>query len=251
MPKVSVIICTYNRANLLPTAIESVLVQSFQNFEIIIIDSASTDNTEEIMKPYEKNKKIRYYRSNTDSGISSSRNKGVSLSAGIYIAMLDSDDYWTDKEKLNKQVEILDKNKEIGIVGSSMILVKKDGSKIKDVFCEMDDFHIRKNMLIENQFNQSAVLFRKKAFEEAGGYDENLEVAEDYDLWLQVGKKYRFANLKESTIAYMIHSEGISKIKKKLMAKTVDKLIEKYKNDYSGYWKAKIISWVRILKALF
>lgn len=249
-PKVSVIICTYNRAEYLPVAIKSVLAQTFNDYEIIIVDDASNDNTENLVKPYMVEKSnIKYYKNEQNLGISKSRNKAVNLATGEYIAMLDSDDYWTDKNKLQKQTDILEKDSSIGLVGSSILTVRKNKSKIKEIFYNTNDKDIRENILVKNQFAQSSILFRKNIFTEVGGYNENYEVAEDLDLWLRIGKKYKFANLKETTVAYMMHSAGISKIKRKKMAKTIDEIIEKNKNNYPNYWKAKIISFFRILRS--
>ncbi len=247
-PKVSVIICTYNRARFISKAIDSVLKQTYENFELIIVDDASSDNTEKKLREYTNNPKIIIHKNKNVLGISKSRNLGVSLSHGEYIAMLDSDDEWTDPMKLEKQILILNEDSEIGLVGSSMIMVKDNGEKIKEEFTATTDAEIRKLMLFDNQIFQSSVMFRKKAFEEAGGYDEKLEVAEDYDLWLRIGKKYKFANLKESTINYTVHEGSVSKRKKMLMAKTVNNIVEKYKKDYSGYFKAKTFALLRIAK---
>jgi glycosyltransferase involved in cell wall biosynthesis len=97
MPKVSVIIITYNRADLLSRAINSVLFQDYQDFELLIIDDASTDNTSEIVRAFNDNR-IKYYLNEKNLGIAKSRNKGISLAVGEYIAMLDSDDYWISRD---------------------------------------------------------------------------------------------------------------------------------------------------------
>src|SRR5574344_2461092 len=124
---ISIIICTYNRADLLPKAIASVLSQSYQDFELIIIDDASTDNTKDVIP---NDDRIKYYKNEVNLGISKSRNLGVSLSCGQYIAMLDSDDYWLDNNKLQKQLEVINQDSKIGLVGTGIILVDEQGNKI-------------------------------------------------------------------------------------------------------------------------
>ncbi len=247
--KISVIICTFNREKYISEAIDSVLKQTYPNFEIIVIDDASTDNTEQVLTQYKNNPKIKIFKNEQNLGISKSRNRGVSLATGEYIAMLDSDDYWTDTKKLEKQAEILNKNKDVAIVGSSIRVILDRNSKLEELQkykYKTRDVQIRKKMLGKNQIAQSSVLFRKNVFEEFGGYDESYEVAEDFDLWLKIGRKYKFANLKEITVDYRVHYLNISESNALKIAKITDTLIEKYKNDYPRYPWAKIKSLLRI-----
>ena len=126
MPKVSVIIPTYNRAEYLPDAIDSVLAQTFRDFEVIIIDDGSTDNTREIIEKYIKRypQIIRpFYQMN--SGASVARNKGIEEARGEYIAFLDSDDVWLSK-KLERQVSVLERDKKIGFFVMFCSLDEKD-----------------------------------------------------------------------------------------------------------------------------
>ncbi len=249
--KISVIICTYNRATYIAQAIDSILNQTYKNIEVIIVDDASTDNTEEVLAQYKNNSLIKIFKNESNLGISKSRNKGVSFASGDYIAVLDSDDYWTDPKKLHKQITILESDPTIGVVGSAITCITTDGEKIKNAVYKTKDAEIRNKILIKNQFAQSAVLFKKDAFLRVGGYDTNLSSAQDFDLWLKIGKDYRFANLKESTVAYLVHPNSISQSKKLLMAREVDRIVEKHKKFYPNYWKAKIVSLGRIVTSLF
>lgn len=246
--KISVIICTHNRASYIVRAVNSVLAQTHKNIELIIVDDASTDNTKDVLDQYKNNASVKIFKNDSNLGISESRNKGVSLASGTYIAVLDSDDYWTDPQKLEKQVAILESNPHIGIVGSAITCITPDGEKIKDAIYKLKDVAIRDKILIKNQFAHSAVLFRKDAFLEVGGYDLTLTCAQDFDVWLKIGRNHAFANLKESTVAYLINPHGISQSKKLQMAYDVNKIIETHKHFYPNYWKAKIVSLARILK---
>lgn len=251
-PKVSVIIVTQNRANFIAKAVESVQKQTFTDWELLVLDDDSNDQTEAIIEAYKaKDERIKYYKNSPALGISKNRNKGVSLATGEYIAMLDSDDYWTDVNKLEKQMKIFNSDNTIGVIGSAMTMVREDGFVIKKRYeYHTDDYGIRNNILIKNQFMQSSVIFKKDIFEKVGGYNENYDVAEDLELFLRIGKEAKFANLKESTLGYLVHSGNVSKRKLK-MAWAVDSIIEKYKNDYPNYWKAKFVSVARIVKAYF
>jgi glycosyltransferase involved in cell wall biosynthesis len=250
-PEISIIIITKNRAGFIAKAVESVQKQTFSSWELLVLDDDSNDDTGGIIEAFKaKDSRIKYYKNSPALGIPKNRNKGVSLANGKYIAMLDSDDYWTDINKLEKQISIFNSDSTIGMVGSSMTLVREDGSIIEDWIAITDDYNIRKNMLTENQFMQSSIVFKKDIFNKVGGYNENYDVAEDFDLWLKMGKESKFANLKESTLNYLVHSSNISKSKLK-MAKAVDSIIEKYKKDYPSYWTAKLISIARIIKSYF
>ena len=249
-PEISVVICTFNRADYIAKTIDSVLRQSFNNLEIIVIDDASIDNTAIIVDKLIKiDSRIKYFKNKVNLGIAKSRNRGVSLSAGKFIAMLDSDDYWLDDKKLEKQLDLLNENN-LGLVGTGIILVYENGKELKKDIFKTEDSYIRGKILSKNQFAQSSVVFRKEAFIEAGGYDESLLVCEDLDLWLRIGQKYKFANLIEPCVAYLIHSAGISKKNKRKIALTTDSIIEKYKNYYPNYLSAKMKSWLRIIISL-
>lgn len=244
MPKVSVIIISYNRADLLPKAISSVLSQSYQDFELLIIDDASIDNTTQVIP---QDSRIKYYLNETNLGISKSRNKGVSLASGGYIAMLDSDDYWTSSEKLAKQVAYLDSQVEVALIGTAIRCENENALVLKEDIFETDDEKIRAKLLWKNQFAQSSVLFRKKAF---NNYDESLDIGEDYDLWLRIGCHYKLANLPDVMVAYLIHSQGITKQKRLKTIMATDRIVRRYKDNYPGYFKARLKTILRLIMSL-
>jgi len=250
-PKISVVIITYNRADLLPRAIESVLAQSYRDFELLIIDDASLDGTEAIARAWlAKDDRIKYFKNELNLDISKSRNRGAALAGGEYIAMLDSDDYWLDKDKLKKQAEFLDKNSEVGLIGTAIRCEDEHGQTLKEDIYALNDEDIRARMLWKNQIAQSGVMFRKSAFVSAGAYDESLRIGEDYDLWLKIGRQWRFANLPEVMVSYLVHSGGRSKEKVFKTIKATDRIIRRHKKNYPGYFKARIKSGLRFLRAL-
>lgn len=250
--KISVIIITHNRADLLSKAMDSVLTQTYREFELLIIDDASTDNTEELVLKYsKKDSHIKYYKNKTNLGISKSRNRGVFLSGGEYIAMLDSDDYWIDKEKLGKQKEHLDKHQDLAIIGTAISCVDEKGLILKEDIYFKEDKEIREKMLLKNQFAQSSVLFRKDVFDRLGGYDESLDIGEDFDLWLKMGEHYKLANLANTMVAYLVHSRGVTKKRKLKTILETDRIVRRYKNKYPNYCKARIKTIFRLIKILF
>jgi len=173
MSKVSVIIPTYNCVNYLLSAMESVFAQTYQDFEVIVVDDGSTDGTREVLSPYTD--KIKYiYQENR--GVSSARNRGVRESVGEYIAFLDADDVWVGEDKLSIQVDVLERNEKVGLVYGKMAMVDSSGKQygIKPEKTVGPTF----KELIETggHIPTSTVLVRKKCFEKAGYFDESFTV---------------------------------------------------------------------------
>lgn len=250
-PKISVIIVTYNRADLLPKAVASVLAQSFRDFELLIIDDGSVDGTEAYARNLAaRDERVKYFKNEFNLGIAKSRNRGVALAGGEYIAMLDSDDYWINDDKLKIQAAYLDAHPEIGLTGTMIRCEDEKGLVLKEDIFGLGDKEIRARFLSKNQIAQSSVLFRKSAFVKAGGYDESFRVGEDYDLWLKMGRSEKLANLPEVMVAYLVHSGGITKEKKFEIIGVTDKIVRHYKKDYPGYLSARIKSGLRFLKEL-
>ncbi len=188
IPKVSVIIPTYNRANLLSEAIQSVLDQTFKDYEIIVVDVGSTDNTREMIGRF--GDKINYIYQK-QCPVATTRNLGMKNSSGEYIAFLDDDDFW-HKNKLEIQVKELDQNQELGFICSEADVVTLDGKlmyTLKRGWGNKENFE---SLFNENFIPVLTVLMRRKCYEQIGGFDENLIAAEDYDYWLRLAQVYQF-----------------------------------------------------------
>jgi len=196
-PLVSVIIPSYNRARVLPRAINSVLNQTYSNFELIIIDDRSTDNTKEILKKYsEKDKRIRYMKNKHKKGPGGARNQGLEVSKGKYIAFLDSDDEWS-KDHIKSSVDIIEKTNIFACAslcrketdGKFEIQPKKEGIKAaikisKDLLLmKKESFEER---VIDNKFyccHLNTFVFKKEILRKIGTFNENLPAAQDVE-WL-------------------------------------------------------------------
>ena len=179
IPKVSVIIPTYNNAQYLNDAIASVLNQTYTNYEIIVIDDGSSDHTSEIVEKYQD--KISYiYQEN--QGVSAARNKGISLAKGEFIAFLDADDLFM-AHKLEKQVEVFEQQPELGIVNSGFRLIRADGKFIADIkrWETIPDLTIETWILCKPVL-PSAMMFRKTWLEKVNGFDTRWFFSEDIDL---------------------------------------------------------------------
>lgn len=247
-PEVSIIIITYNRDRYIGEAIESVLAQSFGDWELIVVDDASTDDTPAIVSDYlKKDGRIRYFRNETNWKIPRSRNRGFKEARGKYVAVLDSDDSWADGDKLKKQVEFLKNHPDYALIGGGAIMIDENGREIRRWLNPLTDAEIRRKILFQNPFVHSGVLYFKKAALESGGYDENLAVSEDYDLWLKIGKKWKFANLSDYVAKYRVYSREQSGSSRLQAARNTKALIKKYKDVYPGYWRARVFADLRII----
>lgn len=209
MSKVSVIIPTYNRAQYIAEAIDSVLNQTYQDFEIIIVDDGSTDNTKEIIKPYldDYSNKIRYFYQK-NKGISAARNMAINKAREDYIAFLDSDDRWLP-EKLEKQMKVI-KDENINFVYSAMY-VENNGRMTNRIIPAnpATDFL---GLLTKNQsIAMATTIIKKEYITKTGMFDETLTVSVDYDLWLRVLLKYKVKYLKEPLTIYREHADNITK----------------------------------------
>ncbi len=184
-PEVSVVIPVYNRYELLKEAVATVMGQGYTNFELIVVDDGSTDMTS-TMKLYYKNDPRFMYRKIEHNGMPGFvRNIGAAMARGRYLAFLDSDDLWTGG-KLEKQMEYLDENPGIRLVHTRERWMRK-GREIS----QKSQNHKHSGMIFEDALfkciiGPSTVLLEKQLFMETGGFREDLEVAEDYELWLRI-----------------------------------------------------------------
>jgi glycosyltransferase involved in cell wall biosynthesis len=205
MPKVSVIIPTCNRAELLRSAIESVLHQTFQDFEIVIIDDASRDHTPEVVTNF-KDTRIKLIRHQVSQGAAEARNTGIMNSSGEYIAFLDDDDEWLP-DKLQIQVDLLENSSpEVGAVYTNRFTIDRASGRVLHERNSKISLDISKG----NFITTSSVLLRRKCFEEFGLFDKNIPAVEDYDMWFRMSKKFSFELIEKPLIKYYIHENNIS-----------------------------------------
>ena len=194
--KISVIIPTYNREVTLERAIKSVLAQTHRNFELIVIDDGSTDNTSLIIDRYSG--KIRYF-SKLHAGVSSARNFGLEKSEGTWVAFLDSDDYWLPK-KLERQLEYIINHPGTMIVQTEEQWIR-NGVPVNPMKKHKKySGWIFRYCLPLCIVSPSAVLIHQKVFNDVGVFDESFPVCEDYDLWLRIAIKYQIGLIPEKLI---------------------------------------------------
>ncbi|WP_415714565.1 glycosyltransferase family 2 protein [Maridesulfovibrio sp.] len=192
-PKVSVIIPTYNRAAQICRAVDSVLGQTFNDFECMVVDDGSTDDTAERLADY-ADPRLRVFRQE-NMGVSAARNNGIARSGGDLIALLDSDDEWL-ADKLEKQIPFMEKGG-FEISQTDEIWIRK-GKRVNQ--CkkhEKPEGYFFDRSLAMCMVSPSCVIFSRKFWDELGPFDEKMPACEDYDLWLRAGLKYPVGLLRE------------------------------------------------------
>lgn len=207
-PKVSVIVPTYNRADRLERALNSIVSQTCQDFELIVVDDGSTDKTYQLMKSFPK---AQYFYIKKNSGVSKARNVGLAFAKGELICFLDSDDLWKEK-KIQIQSLWLENNKDSQICYTDEIWVR-NGVRVNPMNRHRkysgDIFRHCLGLCI---VSPSSVMIRAKLFDEIGNFDESLPACEDYDLWLRIASKYAFHFIEEPLIIkYGGHSDQLSR----------------------------------------
>ena len=205
--KISVVIPTYNRKHTLPRALDSVLAQSYQPFEIIVIDDGSTDGT---ANWFSNNYPSIQSISQSNQGVSAARNAGIKQSRGDWIAFLDSDDEWLPT-KLAKQIETLKVNPEFLFCHTNEIWIRNGARVNQQKKHQKYGGHIFEKCLDICRVSPSSSLFHKSVLDDVGLFDESLKVCEDYDLWLRISANYPVLFLDEPLInKYGGHEDQLS-----------------------------------------
>ena len=206
---ISVIIPTFNRKETLKRAIQSVVMQSYTPYEIIVIDDGSNDGTKEWLKDNFTNVKYIYQK---NSGVSSARNKGIKFARGDWIALLDSDDEWLPS-KLKDQANEIELNPAAKFLHTNEIWIR-NGVRVNQMKKHKKyGGYIFEKCLDMCRISPSSVLIQKDIFDEIGMFDETIKVCEDYDLWLRFASKYPVHFLDQPLIKkYGGHSDQLSKV---------------------------------------
>jgi len=207
-PRISVVMSVYNGAPYLEAAINSILEQTYANFEFIIVNDASTDNTSEILQIFD-DCRVRVITNPENLGLTKSLNLGINAARGLYIARMDADDL-SLPHRLEKQLEFLEKNPGHALVGSSYYQIDESGGIKSLIRVLTDDRDLQTGLLQQNWFGHGSVMMRKEAFVQLGGYEERFKYAQDYDLWLRLADNHRLANLAEPLYCWRATSSCIS-----------------------------------------
>jgi glycosyltransferase involved in cell wall biosynthesis len=201
IPKVSVLMPAYNADKYIVEAIESILNQTFTDFEFIIIDDCSTDKTWEIIQEYtKKDKRILAIKNEKNLGIAGNRNKLKKLAKGEYVMWQDADDI-SIEDRMQRQVDVLDKASSVGIVGGYLQIFDETGDLSMRKYDSKDSV-LRKNIFRYSPVAQPASMIRKNVLDQVGDYDLNYPPAEDLDMSFRIGKNYKFSNVQKIVLRY-------------------------------------------------
>ena len=231
-PKISVLMTVYNSERYLGAAIESVLNQTFIDFELVILDDFSVDSSWEIIQRYAKqDERIIAVKNEKNLGGCENLNKGLRLLKGKYMARHDNDDV-SLPDRLQKQFDFLEAHPEVGVVGGSIEIVDIDGKRIGKRTYNLSDHDIRRKIFRYSPFAHPLVMVRKSALDQAGCfYDPSFAPADDYELWFRMGKITKFANLPDVLLKYRVVPGSITLSSTKKMELTTIRVRDKYCTD--------------------
>ena len=215
-PLVSVLTPAYNAEKYLDECIKSILEQSYNHFEYIIIDDGSTDGTWDVLKRYAAlDSRIKIFQNEVNLGIAGTRNRLKSKASGKYIMWQDADDI-SMPTRMKEQLSVLESNPKVGIVGGSLQFFNGKGDLNIRKYSSSDT-ELRRNIFRYSPVAQPGAMIRKTALDEAGDYDLNYPPAEDLDMSFRIGKNYIFSNLQTVVLKYRESENGATFTKLKTM----------------------------------
>ncbi len=211
-PRVSVIMPVYNGEKYLADAVESILTQTFTDFEFFIIDDGSTDGTAEIVKHYaNRDKRIRFLQHERNQGQTAAQNRGIKEASGKYIARMDADDV-SLPQRLERQVNFLDANPDIGVVGVGHLIVDQNLEPLVQRDRPKDHAVIVLNLLLSGfSLSGGSMMIRHDTLKSVGGFDSRYRV-NDWELFVRLAPRTRFVNLPERLYLYRRHDHSITKV---------------------------------------
>ncbi|HEX5431834.1 MAG TPA: glycosyltransferase family 2 protein [Bryobacteraceae bacterium] len=235
-PQVSVLMLTCNRPQFLSRAIQSIIGQSFENWELIVVHDGPNERTAALMKEWVKrDARIRYCHREQTGNIANACNYGISRARGEYIAILDDDDYWVANDKLAKQVAFLDDNPDYAGCGAGMTVIDDRGSDLMSYLKPEHDQDIKRRALSANPMTHSTTIFRRSSGTCIGFYDESLAGFQDWDLWLRLGQVGKLYNFPEVFTRYTLWSGGGSFQQQRRNAVSALKIVLRHRNAYAGF----------------
>ena len=208
-PTLSVLLAVHDGEAWLADAIQSILSQTYRDFEFILIDDASTDRTSEIIRQHHEDRIV--WATISRGGLTKALNYGLRLARGRYVARMDADDVALP-ERFAKQIDFLERNPDVGVVGTAYDVLTSSGERKKPrvpIYC--NDADIRRVLPKFNPLFHGSVILRRDLIEKVGGYDEKFPLAQDYDLWFRLLRHCRFANAKD---VLMLRREGEATLQK-------------------------------------
>jgi glycosyltransferase involved in cell wall biosynthesis len=226
MPKVTVLMAVYNGLPHLREAVESIVRQTFSDFELVVVDDGSTDGSGEALAGLADNR-IRLLVNEQNQGLTRSLNRGLQAARGEYVARLDADDICAP-ERLARQVAYLDSNPATALVGSVCRQINEAGEPFGEITqTPTSPTAIYYGLRFNNVLAHSSVMFRREPVAELGGYDEQFQQAQDYDLWSRLADRYPLAALPEPLIRLRVSPKSVSRQRATDQARFADVIRER------------------------
>jgi len=235
-PRVSVLLLTYNRPQFIGKAIESILAQQFQEWELLVVHDGPNQEIPVVMEEWRKrDNRILYFHREIPGNIAEASNFGLAQARGEYIAVLDDDDYWAAPDKLSKQVGFLDGHRDHCCCGGGVIVVDPSGREQMRYLKPEHDEQIKRRALMANPLAHSTTLYRRESALRTGGYDETLAGFQDWDLWLKLGKQGKLYNFPEYFLNYRVWQGSGSFHQSKGNTASALLITRRYRQDYAGF----------------
>ena len=207
-PRVTVLMAAFNAARFLRESVESILAQTFRDFELVIVDDGSTDDTAEIVRSFH-DERIVLLRNERNLGLTASLNRGLRASRGEWIARQDADDI-SDPVRLAREADFFSNHPDTVLVGTHARLIDTEGRTLGGLRVPVDPLGIRWAQMFDNGFIHSAVMFsRAVALDGFGGYDESFRISQDYALWSRMMRRHPVANLDETLLSLRVHPSSL------------------------------------------
>ncbi len=254
-PEISVLMSVYNGDLFLSAALESILEQSFSDFEYIIVDDASSDNTGAILAEYAaKDARIRVFKNEENLGLTASLNVGLSHCEGRYVARMDADDI-SLPERFMTQYWFMEDHPDVAVSGSCVAVIDESGKLLGEKNLALTYEEIQSKMLFNNQFIHSTLFFRTDVLKSCGGYDERFKKSQDYELMLRLSSRYPVVNLKEKLVQFRLHGDSLSwtnRDQQKFAIRARWMAITKYKfSFFLGLWHIALrVLWMMVPKKI-
>lgn len=234
MPTISIVMATYNRANILSQTIANIMEQEYRPLELIVVNDGSKDNTSLVLKELQTLYDFVIIENTQNQGLQKSLNKGLHRASGKYIARIDDHDKWLRRDKLSRQVAHLEAHPEVGMIGTGYQLNEKN------ILNPLTDQDIRKQILFRCPFCHVTVLMRTELVKKLGGYDETLPYSEDWELWLRIGEHSQLANLSDITVALTEEKSSLSNAFFTKQLPLNRSIIQKHLRAYPNGFKARL-----------
>ena len=244
-PRVTVIIPAYNYARFLPMAIRSVLGQSCPDWELVIVDDGSTDNTAEVVQPFLKSDARVRYVHQKNAGLSAARNTGIRHAHTPFVALLDADDEW-EPAFLERGLEAFQRlPAEFGLVATASCLMDAAGQLLpaSDRGTKSEREIRAEELILKNRFHASSPLIRREVFETCGMFDESLRSSEDRDMWIRVARRFRIQLRPEVLVRARRHGDNMSANCDR-MRENIRKMLEKARAGQGG--EPRRLFWRRV-----